>query len=683
MKRLLFMLLLGANLYAKNNVGCPQIDPLKKYPDQIPYCPELVKENAFTVTRCAFDQANKWHKATEPEKNTMSQLVVALKAQDAPTIIASSGKLKLQVCRSQKDSDSFLLLYTKPGVRDYSGPFLMFREGGKTSGLIIHAPHDGQDGTPRSTRDAFQNSNALALISNGHERTLSGRKQTRNGSAFPSDWAHTSTDLGYHAFTALKNQFPDSVHVHIHGLAKNDVLVTDSVGWKSQHIFRTAVIDASKKALIGNKAVEVKEWRFNGWITGIAMTRNENGRGRMDNEKWVGMEVSVRLHANTNFVTKMIRNIEEDYLKKPRPITKDLETPVPDDPNDVVNPVDEEAEPTPPEDPAVPPLPEEIEIDDQEDAEAPHECSSEEEAVLVPETKATVKRPPMRVLKGKRDLLCIGVKYSTGEISATKPSCVNLADNIKEFWARNSRTGLQIQPRGEEPFESGLPGAKGPGGWKQARRSYTQSVEMIKKAYPGQDYYVIPGIYTHPHAGNKVAHVKSVQAMTAQHEVGHLLGLGHAGSYTYPGGKPSLNAYGDTDSIMGRVISKYITAPQYYYLGWLKPEEIADFNKATPHYDLGKIAEWKGLQTVIVPPSAYGDGKGRWVFVSSTRCTGNKSPGCIAIHFSTGGGSQKILEVVEEGWDTHFTGLHVKKLQNLPGKIRVKIDFEPKPAVKK
>ncbi len=298
---------------------CPKIDPLKKYPDGVHYCPSSVQEtDAWSVMRCAYDQAKTWHAATDAEQGTMRDLVQGLKDAKADVVLSKSDALGLVVCRVATEGNSYLVMYTKPGIRDYSGPFLMFREGGKDSGVVIHSPHDGQDNTHSSTKLAFQDSNALAMISNGHPRAISGKAPS--GAGYSSDWAHHREDLGYAAFAAFKNKFPESVHLHIHGMAKSQALVTDSVGWTgAQHTLRTAFIDAMNKALVNRPGFVVSEWRFNGWTTGIAMTQNETGPGRAANQRWVGSEISVKLHSSTAWLGRVVRNLEADYLKKPRP----------------------------------------------------------------------------------------------------------------------------------------------------------------------------------------------------------------------------------------------------------------------------------------------------------------------------------------------------------------------------
>ena len=665
-KVLLSLVLSGAVAFAdaKKNPPCPQIDKTKLDVDGMPFCPSAVSEsNAYAVFRCPLEVTNSFHTPTAKELGSMKSLLTAfatsttagVKADTTKVMLSSADELNLQACRvsQMRDNakDSFLLFYTKPGVKDYSGPFMMLRET-KHSKMVLIGPHDDSDGTFAVTKVAIAETSALALFSNGHKR---GNIPGMTGRS--TDFVHTENNLGTKAVHMFGELFPNHVWLHTHGMADPSKVLYRSHSKVYGAAFEKAVMAVTN----------IKEFKpLNAYFT----VDNETNSGY-----YIKTEIPVRIYHNSDqSVARIVKELEKnDFVwQSPLQTTDDIQADptkpgdVSDDGEDVVT----VALPKPEE-----PAPESLEIDGEEEI-----LIADAQADLSPEVAATATRPPMRPNKGRRTLLCIGVKYSTGEVAAEKPGCETLGRTLKGFWERNSRNAMLITPVGAEPFDSGLPGAKGPGGWQVARDSYKTAVSMIKKAYPNFNYYVIPGIYTGPHAGGKVAHVKSTQAMTATHETGHLIGLGHAGAYTYDGGKPVLNAYGDRDSIMGRIISKYITASQYYYLGWLKLEEIADYNKAVASYDLGLIAEWNGLQTVIVPPSYYGNGKGNWVFVSSTRC--GKGPSCIAVHFDTGRGSQKIMEVEDEGWDPYFTGIHVKKLQTLPGKIRVSIDFESKPAAK-
>lgn len=292
---------------------------------------EVQTDNAWAVMGCAFNQAKTWHAATEPEKVIMRHLIQGLREANSTAILTNTDALKLQVCRSQaaeKDGsiDSFLVMYTKPGVNNYSGPFLMWREGDKTSGLIIQSPHDGTDNAHESTKRAFQESNAQAMLSNGHQKGISA-KSTGEKAHFSSDWAHSRADLGYAAFIAIRNQLPASVHLHVHGCKAREIMVTDAVGWDgAKHDFKDAFMKAAQDELDSQgiqNTFKVTPWRFDGWTIGKALTTGPDGKGRMANQRFVGTEMYVGLHSRPLFLAKVVKRLEADYLKKPRATTPD------------------------------------------------------------------------------------------------------------------------------------------------------------------------------------------------------------------------------------------------------------------------------------------------------------------------------------------------------------------------
>lgn len=213
---------------AGDSVPCPQIDPSRTDADDMPLCPDAVRENsAATVFRCGMAQTKVWHPPTEGEKRHLFSVLSAFKTsvdagpgwQTTLQIKDNADQLGLQVCRvnntrnyqGRTEHDSYLLLYTRPDVRTYSGPFLMLRET-NPSKVIVISPHDGSDGTNTSTKKALEDSHALAVISNGHNK----------GITHQSDFVDHMNTLGAIATRQLNTLFPKSVFLHIHGMRSGD-----------------------------------------------------------------------------------------------------------------------------------------------------------------------------------------------------------------------------------------------------------------------------------------------------------------------------------------------------------------------------------------------------------------------------------------------------------------------------
>lgn len=259
---------------------------------------------------------------------------------------------------------------------------------------------------------------------------------------------------------------------------------------------------------------------------------------------------------------------------------------------------------------------------------------------------AVTGRPPQHVLKDRRTIVCAA-----------------------QFYHDNSRGLLTLVP--EEGHTVDVP--------YDGNHSHVAAAEKIVKQTFHANYYVVPSIFTNPHAGGGIAHVKSAQFMTAGHEVGHLLGLGHAGLYTHAvDGKPKLNPYGDHTSIMSDSISEYLTPPQYYWLGWLPDEEIAMYDPAVPSYLVNQISDFSGsgLSAVIVPPASKG---GRWAFIGARHCAEGPNKTCVTLHLANRGGSLKVADSNDEIYDENFTGLHINVLGFSGQRARISVDHAPKP----
>ena len=231
----------------KKKIPCPQIDQNVKDPDGMPLCPEQVKEqSAWAVYRCAVEQARSFHDATKDEKANMSILLEGWQAGNTADVLAAADKLHLQACRVKQTRDgkpdSFLLVYVKPKITDYSGPFMMLRET-KHSKVLIIGPHDDSDGTYADTKLATSETFAMGTISNGHKRG----NVRKPGMGRTDDFVHSDgpeQNLGTFVVKKICDMNKTSVVLHVHGMKDNTkVLYRD----RENNVFGNAYEKAIKK----------------------------------------------------------------------------------------------------------------------------------------------------------------------------------------------------------------------------------------------------------------------------------------------------------------------------------------------------------------------------------------------------------------------------------------------------
>jgi len=245
--------LLGICAFGASNIASAACIPLPGTLDSdgMPFCPDEVKNNsAAAVFTCAREQTTVWHAPTAREKTNLAGIISAFKisvdegisVSTTADILANADALNLQACRvkndrtylGQTEHDSYLLLYTKPGVKTYSGPFLLLREV-NPSKLIFISPHDGSDGTHASTKLALQNSHALAVVSNGHLKSM-------------YDFVDHSDSMGAAAVRQLNLRFPKSVWLHIHGMASSGHVLyrsRDTLGRTFANAFEKGIVDCT------------------------------------------------------------------------------------------------------------------------------------------------------------------------------------------------------------------------------------------------------------------------------------------------------------------------------------------------------------------------------------------------------------------------------------------------------
>ncbi len=229
--------------------------------DGMPLAPEIVKTSpngAYVLFGPAINQANSWHSPTNEEKRLTSILLTSWKTSTekgiskdtTKAILDAADKLGLQVCRVKSTKilngvqvlDSHLLVYTKKGVRNYSGSFFMLRET-KHSKVFIIGPHDDSDGTYADTKIGMADTFALACISNGHHRSKVGFPKDK---IRMSDFVHTPNNLGTYALQLICNMFPGTVCLHIHGMSNDKKCLLNCRDPAMANIFKKAIADNTK-----------------------------------------------------------------------------------------------------------------------------------------------------------------------------------------------------------------------------------------------------------------------------------------------------------------------------------------------------------------------------------------------------------------------------------------------------
>ena len=226
---------------------CPKIDPEKKDPDGMPLCPDEVKDtSAWAVYRCAIEQAKDFHNPSKAEMDSMDNLLQGWANGKAKVMLTAAKDLNLLACRvNQKQNDkpdSFLLFYVKPGIKDYSGPFMMLREKGYSKVLVI-GPHDDSDATFQDTKFATSETYAMGTISNGHKRR--NVRKDRPAGYRNDDFVHSDgekANLGTYAVAKIAKLKPSSVVLHVHGMADGSKVLDRSRSKEFMAAYEKAVM---------------------------------------------------------------------------------------------------------------------------------------------------------------------------------------------------------------------------------------------------------------------------------------------------------------------------------------------------------------------------------------------------------------------------------------------------------
>ena len=344
------------------------------YEDGIPACPkEVIEKTAFVVFQKAMKQSvrNLWEEPTEEQKldfesiiqsfynnynvqndindleNEISELQKKLKEikdkrnKESENMLLRANKLNLICERAKTKDDSYLLFYTKPGIDNYNGPFLMLREM-NASNVVIVSPHDGFDRTSIDTKLAFKMSKSLAVVCNGH------RKWSRY-----HDFSKNENRLGYDVLVKLASLVDKPIILNIHGMKNDKKILRRSRSDKLLRVFDNAVKEFTY--LKDKKDV----FRFNAhYIIDLIKTPYQ-----------LKTEIPVKIHSkNKEFIGNFIKKVEENtwaWSNDDLYVKLDTDTDYEDDYCEYIEEEDEEDE--------------EDEEEDEEDEEEDEEELNEEE----------------------------------------------------------------------------------------------------------------------------------------------------------------------------------------------------------------------------------------------------------------------------------------------------------------
>lgn len=326
----------------------------------------------------------------------------------------------------------------------------------------------------------------------------------------------------------------------------------------------------------------------------------------------------------------------------PEPITPEPVTPEPVTPESVTP--EPEPEPEPETEPVVP------------------EC-------IIPEddTVTIIYAKRQKVVQGRKKLMCIGLKWNNSSKYTRASECRSVGNEIAKFYKRNSKELLDFQVSATTvniPLNAN-------------KKNLNKAENIAKGKHKGADIYAIFSSLNaidgkgNSNAGKNIAHLRGSSSRTAEHEVGHCIGLGHAGAYKKGG---SLDYYGDGYSVMSSMPSGTLTSPQYYKLGWFTEKEVAiyDPNSGPKTFELKKVNDFEGvgLKAVIVKT---GDKRDAYISVIKAKdAKGDKLT--VVLHLSSGGASQRVKMFGTKYHDDRFTGLLIKKLDQVDGTVKISIE---------
>lgn len=314
------------------NNDCVSWANLPTYSDGIQYCPEY---NGYSIFNCPFKQGRIFNKPTSSQGQLRRKIIMDLKERNYTALLTDCAKDKLRVCRVNNSGDTFLNIVVEPGINNYNGAFLQFREKNSIP-IIIQTPHDGSDGTSNIGVLAFENSRALFHMMNGQSKGVATDKvKCENPPRAISDAAH-SVQHGFFTWNqAIAQYFPTTKFLHCHGKEGSTLTATNGLARPTTNTsfisaFARASVEAYKK--VPNyqdklfSCVKGTVFKYqdqcslrNTWVPVKALTGSKSPQcaaGQNDWDRIVGFETPVDVFKKQpTIIADIINILDKNYFK--------------------------------------------------------------------------------------------------------------------------------------------------------------------------------------------------------------------------------------------------------------------------------------------------------------------------------------------------------------------------------